>query len=328
MSQEWRLQASPWKTLFTIIAGQVQIVVAASTRHICRRCMCCQLLPNEMLYTLQAMEYMVNCKYVEATEKCGHPVDSHCVILVSPLPRRQLLHCLHHCCCADVSASLTAQVSSASSVLNVGQRISEIQRHACPQDLAGLRMNMLNQNTIKVFKSMSGIYQDHYPVSPQHPLLQSIMQLSGCCCYRLQLCSEKPAIAISLLLLLLHCTNQHCSWSKCLLLQELMSRMFLVNIPLMFAAVWRVLQMFVDDRVKAKIRFLRKADFHILHEFVDRDSLPESLGGKAKEKLLSDKQGQLACMLLTPFGIGSTASPLSPVDQLHWHCFLLACLLA
>ena len=35
----------------------------------------------------------------------------------------------------------------------------------CVQDLAGLRMNMLNQNTIKVFKSMSGIYQDHYPVS-------------------------------------------------------------------------------------------------------------------------------------------------------------------
>lgn len=33
---------------------------------------------------MQSMEYMVNCKYVEATEKSGHPVDSHCVILVSP----------------------------------------------------------------------------------------------------------------------------------------------------------------------------------------------------------------------------------------------------
>ncbi|DBB03850.1 hypothetical protein WJX77_000741 [Trebouxia sp. C0004] len=142
-------------------------------------------LEDFVYYHCRAMEYMVNCKYHEATEKCGHPVDSHCVIL----------------------------------------------------DLAGLRMNMLNQNTIKVFKSMSGIYQDHYP--------------------------------------------------------ELMSHMFLVNIPLMFAAVWKVLQMFVDDRVKAKIRFLRKADFHILHEFVDRDSLPESLGGKAKEKVLSDKQGYL-----------------------------------
>lgn len=37
------------------------------------------------------------------------------------------------------------------------------------QDLAGLRMNMLNQNTIKVFKSISGIYQDHYPVSAVTP---------------------------------------------------------------------------------------------------------------------------------------------------------------
>lgn len=68
--------------------------------------------------------------------------------------------------------------------------------------------------------------------------------------------------------------------------------MFLVNIPFMFAAVWKVLQIFVDDRVKAKIRFLRKADFHILHEFVDRDILPESLGGKVKGKVLSDKQGK------------------------------------
>ena len=55
----------------------------------------------------------------------------------------------------------------------------------CVQDLAGLRMNMLNQNTIKVFKSMSGIYQDHYPVSgPQSgstplppPLLPSLPHL-------------------------------------------------------------------------------------------------------------------------------------------------------
>lgn len=70
--------------------------------------------------------------------------------------------------------------------------------------------------------------------------------------------------------------------------------MFLVNIPFMFAAVWKVLQIFVDDRVKAKIRFLRKADFHILHEFVDRDILPESLGGKVKGKVLSDKQGKQA----------------------------------
>lgn len=44
------------------------------------------------------------------------------------------------------------------------------------QDLAGLRMNMLNQNTIKVFKSISGIYQDHYPVSAiQTPSLTGLL---------------------------------------------------------------------------------------------------------------------------------------------------------
>ena len=36
-----------------------------------------------MMLCMQAMEYMVNCKYVEAAEKSGHPVDNHCVILVS-----------------------------------------------------------------------------------------------------------------------------------------------------------------------------------------------------------------------------------------------------
>lgn len=33
------------------------------------------------------------------------------------------------------------------------------------QDLGGLRMSMLNANTLSVFKAMSAIYQDHYPVS-------------------------------------------------------------------------------------------------------------------------------------------------------------------
>ena len=80
----------------------------ASTMHLCRRCKCYQLLPDNILCSLQAMEYMVNCKYVEASEKRGHPIDSHCVILVSSLPRRQHLHCLHHCCYADVSVPLTA----------------------------------------------------------------------------------------------------------------------------------------------------------------------------------------------------------------------------
>ena len=35
------------------------------------------------------------------------------------------------------------------------------------QDLGGLRMSMLNANTLSVFKAMSAIYQDHYPVSKE-----------------------------------------------------------------------------------------------------------------------------------------------------------------
>ena len=68
------------------------------------------------------------------------------------------------------------------------------------QDLAGLRLNMLNQNTIKVFKSMAGVYQDHYPVSvtscltPSHQLCHFLLGckqcspialLPLCCCHNL-----------------------------------------------------------------------------------------------------------------------------------------------
>ena len=31
----------------------------------------------------QAMEYMINCKYPEAAQLCGHPVTTHSIILVS-----------------------------------------------------------------------------------------------------------------------------------------------------------------------------------------------------------------------------------------------------
>ena len=77
--------------------------------------------------------------------------------------------------------------------------------------------------------------------------------------------------------------------------QEFMTRMFIVNIPMMFGAIWRVAQCFVDERVKAKIRFLRKHELHMLHEFIDRKILPTSLGGDCKEQLISSRAG--ACMV-------------------------------
>ncbi|KAK9824539.1 hypothetical protein WJX72_011169 [[Myrmecia] bisecta] len=118
----------------------------------------------------------------------------------------------------------------------------QVDTHCVVLDLAGLRMGQLTKDTIKMFKGLSTVYQDHYP--------------------------------------------------------ELMTRMFLVNIPMIFSAVWRILSMFVDDRVKAKIRFLRKADLYVLHEFVERDVLPEGLGGRNPNQMLSDKLGYVPESLL------------------------------
>ena len=72
--------------------------------------------------------------------------------------------------------------------------------------------------------------------------------------------------------------------------QELMTRMFIVNIPLIFGAMWRVASMIIDDRVKAKIRFLKKSEMGQLYEFIDRDQLPTSLGG-TREGCLSTHTG-------------------------------------
>lgn len=67
--------------------------------------------------------------------------------------------------------------------------------------------------------------------------------------------------------------------------------MFIVNIPMIFGAIWRVASMFVDDRVKLKIRFLKKSELHMLHEFIDRKTLPVSLGGDCTEQLISTRGG-------------------------------------
>ena len=68
--------------------------------------------------------------------------------------------------------------------------------------------------------------------------------------------------------------------------------MFIINIPMVFGAVWRVAQCFVDERVKAKIRFLRRSELHMLHEFIDAQYLPVSLGGDCKDQLISTRAGE------------------------------------
>ena len=48
--------------------------------------------------------------------------------------------------------------------------------------------------------------------------------------------------------------------------------------------------MLIDDRVKAKIRFLKHSELGQLYEFIDADQLPVSLGGHRKH-VLTDHSG-------------------------------------
>ncbi|KAK9803212.1 hypothetical protein WJX73_003627 [Symbiochloris irregularis] len=113
-----------------------------------------------------------------------------------------------------------------------------IDTHSIILDLNGLRLGLMTKSTINIFKTVSALYQMHYP--------------------------------------------------------EFMTRMFIVNIPMVFGAVWRVAQCFVDERVKAKIRFLRRNELHMLHEFIDAQYLPKELGGHCKDQLISTPTGFIA----------------------------------
>ena len=57
------------------------------------------LASSNAVLCMQAMEYMVNCKYTQAAEKSGHPVESHCVILVSLQSPQRLHSCALSCLC-------------------------------------------------------------------------------------------------------------------------------------------------------------------------------------------------------------------------------------
>ena len=77
--------------------------------------------------------------------------------------------------------------------------------------------------------------------------------------------------------------------------------MYIVNIPLIFGAMWKVASMIIDDRVKAKIRFLKKSELGQLYEFIDRDQLPKSLGG-TRQNCLSTHEGTAQAAEAAPAG--------------------------
>ena len=60
---------------------------------------------------------------------------------------------------------------------------------------------------------------------------------------------------------------------------ELSGKMFIVNAPFMFKAVWNVLQSFMDARTREKITMCGSNYRSTLLEFVNEEDLPDFLGG-------------------------------------------------
>ncbi|KAJ1292703.1 hypothetical protein BS78_01G010300 [Paspalum vaginatum] len=64
---------------------------------------------------------------------------------------------------------------------------------------------------------------------------------------------------------------------------ERLARVFLVHVPYVFMAAWKVVYPFIDDKTKKKFVFVADRDLHrTLREAVDDAQLPEMYGGKLK----------------------------------------------
>ncbi|KAG8098951.1 hypothetical protein GUJ93_ZPchr0013g35582 [Zizania palustris] len=64
---------------------------------------------------------------------------------------------------------------------------------------------------------------------------------------------------------------------------ERLSRVFLIHVPYVFMAAWKVVYPFIDDNTKKKFVFVADKDLHAtLREAIDENNLPEEYGGKLK----------------------------------------------
>lgn len=56
---------------------------------------------------------------------------------------------------------------------------------------------------------------------------------------------------------------------------------FILNPPLPFWVLWKVVSAFLDPVTKRKIQFIRKkSEYHLMHEFIDPTQLEKSYGGE------------------------------------------------
>ena len=60
---------------------------------------------------------------------------------------------------------------------------------------------------------------------------------------------------------------------------ETLSKMFIINAPALFTAVWKIIKAFLDERTSSKIEILGSNYEKHLLEAIDAENLPSSLGG-------------------------------------------------
>uniref|UniRef100_M8CLV2 Uncharacterized protein n=1 Tax=Aegilops tauschii TaxID=37682 RepID=M8CLV2_AEGTA len=64
---------------------------------------------------------------------------------------------------------------------------------------------------------------------------------------------------------------------------ERLGRVFLIHVPYMFMAAWKMVYPFIDDKTKKKFVFVADKDLDAtLRDAIDESQLPEAYGGKLK----------------------------------------------
>ena len=67
-----------------------------------------------------------------------------------------------------------------------------------------------------------------------------------------------------------------------------MGILLIVNAPWSFTAVWSVIQSWLDERTRSKIKIVGGKPIKELVKYIDEDQIPEFLGGKNKAPLEKD----------------------------------------
>ena len=61
---------------------------------------------------------------------------------------------------------------------------------------------------------------------------------------------------------------------------EILGKIFIINAPFLFTALWKIAKLWIDKKTQAKVSILGGSYKNELLESIDKDMLPDYLGGK------------------------------------------------